>query len=264
MANLSLDPGYCQFDSASHNIRQHGTVNETLAKVLFMCGRFALRCSSHQLIDQFLLTSSPDLSLKPRFNIAPTQTIMALRCPDGSRGRELAAFHWGLIPAWAKDPAIGNRMINARSETAAEKPSFRAAFKDRRCLILTDGYYEWQKRGSRKHPFFFHREDDQPFAFAGLWERWQDPQSGDRKETATILTRAANEQIEPFHHRMPVILEPENYDDWLNPQQSDRSILAPLLKTQPPANLVIDPVSTLVNSPHNDDPRCLEPPRERF
>jgi len=229
-----------------------------------MCGRFALRCSLHQLVDQFLLTSPPDLSLPPRFNIAPTQTIMALRRLAGNQNRELAALHWGLIPAWAKDPAIGNRMINARSETVAEKPSFRESYKNRRCLILSDGYYEWQKRGSRKHPFFFHRDDDQPFAFAGLWERWQDPQSGNPTETATILTTAANEQIEPFHHRMPVILDPEKYDDWLDPEETEPSRLGPLLQAQPPANLVIDPVSTLVNSPRNDDPRCLEPPRELF
>jgi putative SOS response-associated peptidase YedK len=155
-------------------------------------------------------------------------------------------------------------MINARSETVAEKPSFRAAFKTRRCLVLTDGYYEWQQRGSRKQPYFFHRSDDQPFAFAGLWERWLDPQSGSNKETATILTTAANEQIEPFHHRMPVILEPENYDRWLDPELSDRSVLEPLLTAQPSEDLIIDPVSTLVNSPRNDDSRCLEPPRELF
>ncbi len=229
-----------------------------------MCGRFALRCSSHQLVDQFLLASNPDLSLKPRFNIAPTQPIMALRRQAGSPNRELASFHWGLIPSWAKDPAIGNRMINARSETVAEKPSFREAFKSRRCLVLTDGYYEWQKRGSRKQPYFFHCHDTQPIAFAGLWDRWQAPQSGDSKETATILTTAANEQIEPFHHRMPVIMEPGNYDRWLDPELTDQSVLEPLLATQPPETLVIDPVSTLVNSPRNDDSRCLEPPRELF
>lgn len=264
MANLSPVPGYYRFDSASRSNCHQGTVDHSLAKVLLMCGRFALRCSLHQLVDQFLLASNPDLSLKPRFNIAPTQTIIALRRPAGSPDRELASFHWGLIPSWAKDPAVGNRMINARSETVAEKPSFRAAFKTRRCLVLTDGYYEWQQRGSRKHPYFFHRNDDQPFAFAGLWERWLDPQSGNSKETATILTAAANEKIAPFHHRMPVILKPENYDSWLDPELSDRSVLDPLLTTQPPKALIIDPVSTLVNSPRNDDPRCLEPPRELF
>ena len=229
-----------------------------------MCGRFSLRTPLHQLIDQFLLTSPPDLSLTPRFNIAPTQTIMAVRRQAEHPERELAAFHWGLIPSWSKDAKIGNRMINARSETVAEKPSFRDAFKHRRCLILCDGYYEWQAEGGRKQPYFFHREDDQPFAFAGLWERWTDPQSGSNKETTTILTTAASEAVRPFHHRMPVILGADDYDCWLDPEQSDRSLLEPLLVPQSAENLLIDPVSTLVNSPRNDDPRCLEPPRRLF
>ena len=142
VASLSPDPGYYRFDSASHNNCYQATVDHTLAKVLLMCGRFALRCSSHQLVDQFLLTSSPDLSLKPRFNIAPTQTIMALRRSAGNSDRELACFHWGLIPSWAKDPAIGNRMINARSETITEKPSFPRSLQK----SAMPGSYRWLLR----------------------------------------------------------------------------------------------------------------------
>ena len=229
-----------------------------------MCGRFTLRTPLHRLIDQFLLAPDPDLSLKPRFNIAPTQTIVAVRQRRERRQRELAPLHWGLIPSWAKDPAIGNRMINARSETVAEKPSFRSAFKHRRCLIVSDGYYEWQKQGSRKQPYFFHQADDQPFAFAGLWECWTDPESGTSRETATILTTEANSLVLPFHHRMPVILETADYERWLDPDLSDQARLQPLLVPRESDSLVVDPVSTLVNSPRNDDPRCLQPPPELF
>jgi len=229
-----------------------------------MCGRFALRASLHQLIDQFLFTPGPDLTLKPRFNIAPTQPIMAVRYGNDDCPRELAAFHWGLVPSWANDPDMGARMINARSETVAAKPSFREAFRHRRCLIPADGYYEWQKEGRRKQPHFFHRADHQPFAFAGLWESWTDPQSGQSRESTTILTRAANDVTRPIHDRMPVILEVEDYERWLDPRLTDQDSLQSLVMSPGPEDLAVDRVSMRVNSPRNDDEGCLEPPRELF
>lgn len=229
-----------------------------------MCGRFALRAPLHQLIDQFLFTPGPDLALQPRFNIAPTQPIMALRYGNDDCQRELAAFHWGLVPSWANDAGMGARLINARSETVAAKPSFREAFRQRRCLVPADGYYEWQKEGRRKQPHFFHRADHQLFAFAGLWESWTDPESGHHRESATILTRAANRVTRPIHDRMPVILNVEDYDRWLDPALTDQDSLQSLLMSPGPEDLAVDRVSTRVNSPRNDDAGCLEPPRELF
>lgn len=190
---------------------------------------------------------------QPRFNIAPTQRAPVVRSAAGKR--ECVELRWGLIPSWATDRSIGSRMINARSETAAAKPAFRSAFCERRCLIPADGFYEWQKRGREKHPILIHRSDDAPFAFAGLWESWNDEQQ-QALETFTILTTAANEQLRPLHDRMPIILHPENYSAWLDAAQTDPAALAPLLN-DPPANLVFQPVGSRVNSTANDDPTCV-------
>ena len=227
-----------------------------------MCGRFTLTDPDQDLTVQFNLPEIPDL--KPRYNIAPTQPVAAVRVAedavsaDGGVARELVQLRWGLIPFWAKDPAIGARMINARSETAAEKPAFRAAFKRRRCLVIADGFYEWQKQNGGKQPFFIHLEDGRPFAFAGLWEHWEGA-DGSVVESCTLLTTAPNDLLRPLHNRMPVILLPGDYELWLDPEVQQPDLLKPLLGPYPPGEMEAYPVSKWVNKPQNDDPRCIEP-----
>jgi len=179
---------------------------------------------------------------------------------DGPLSRRLDLLRWGLIPFWAKDPGIGARMINARAETVAEKPAFRAAFRRRRCLIPADGFYEWRREGPRKQPYHFRLPDGGPFAMAGLWERWS-PEGADPIETCTILTTDANDVVRPVHHRMPVILLPEAYETWLDPDVDDRGALAPLLVPLAGDAIVGHAVSTHVNAPVNDDPTCVDPLR---
>lgn len=165
-------------------------------------------------------------------------------------------LHWGLIPSWSKDPEIGSRMINARAETLHEKPSFRAAFRRRRCLIPADGFYEWQRLERKKQPYYFCRNDHQPFAFAGLWEHWE---SADGEiESCTIVTTAANDLLKSIHDRMPVILQPEDYDLWLDPQVQETDRLQHLLFPDEDSPFIRYPVSTKVNRPQNDDPDCIE------
>jgi putative SOS response-associated peptidase YedK len=226
-----------------------------------MCGRFTLTTSIPVLAEWFLFPEAAPQP--PRYNIAPTQAVAAVRVPaaggeSGGKGpRELCFLRWGLVPSWADDPAIGNRLINARAETAAEKPSFRSAFRHRRCLIPADGFYEWQKLTGRKQPYYFHMRDGRPFAFAGLWEHWQD---GDQTlETCTILTTAANDVLRPVHERMPVILGPEDYDRWLDPAVRQPELLQPLLRPFPAEAMAAYPVSMVVNNPRNDTPKCVEP-----
>ena len=226
-----------------------------------MCGRFTQRFSLRE-IQELLGLAGPAANLRPRYNVAPGQEVAAVRAEGGER--RLAMLRWGLIPAWAKDPKIGYRTINARVETAAEKPSFRAAWRTRRCLIPADGFYEWARRGEGKQPWLFQPADGGAFAFAGLWERWTVrkgaplPASmaelgpGDAVETCTILTTAANETVAPVHGRMPVILPWEAHGPWLAGEDVP---LAPY----PADAMTAHPVSTHVNRPANDDPRCVEP-----
>jgi putative SOS response-associated peptidase YedK len=178
-----------------------------------MCGRFAFYSPSEATAALFGVDGS--LEVEPRYNIAPTQYVAAIRDGDQQQ-RELTMLRWGLIPSWAKDPAIGNRMINARAETVAEKPSFRSAFRHRRCVVLADGFYEWHKEGDIKIPHFISLASGEPFALAGLWENWKDRESGESLQTTTLLTIAANEFMQPLHHRMPVILRADTADDWLS------------------------------------------------
>jgi putative SOS response-associated peptidase YedK len=170
-----------------------------------MCGRFTLRASPRLIAEQFDLFNMPEL--KPRYNVAPSQSVAVVRQQPDAEGRELALLKWGLIPAWAADAKIGNRMANAHSETAASKPSFRSAFKRRRCLVVADGFYEWQKVGSKKQPHFIRLRDDRPFGIAGLWERWD--KQGEPIESCTLLTTEPNELMKPIHDRMPVIIPAE-------------------------------------------------------
>jgi putative SOS response-associated peptidase YedK len=222
-----------------------------------MCGRFTLRAPASVIAEQFALFEVPPFT--PRFNIAPSQPVPVVRLVPGQTEprRELVWLRWGLIPGWAQDAAIGNRMINARAESVAQKPAFRAALRRRRCLLAADGFYEWQRTGRRKQPHFIRMRDDRPLAFAGLWESWEGPDQV--VESCTILTTDANELMRPIHDRMPVILAPAAYEPWLDPTVQEPQQLAPLLVPYPSEPMTAYPVSTLVNSPTNEDPRCIEP-----
>jgi putative SOS response-associated peptidase YedK len=177
-----------------------------------VCGRFAFYSPSEAAAALFGVSSS--LEVEPRYNIAPTQYLAAIR-QDQAGERDLVMLRWGLVPFWAKDPSIGNRMINARAETVAEKPSYRNAYKHRRCLVLADGFYEWRRHGDVKTPFYISLATGEPFALAGLWENWTDRESGESLQTTTLITAEANEFMAPLHHRMPVILEAKTATDWL-------------------------------------------------
>jgi len=219
-----------------------------------MCGRFTLRTPAKDIAEVFNLDHVPDLQL--RFNIAPSQNVAAVRLDREGRKRELTMLRWGLIPFWADDPKTGYKMINARAETVAKKPSFRNAFKKRRCLIVADGFYEWQKTNGKKQPFLIHMQDDRPFAFAGLWERWK---GGDEViESCTIIVTETNEVLEPIHDRMPVILSPDDYDFWLDSEFEGKEKLEEMLRPYTGDDLEAYPVSTMVNNPTNDVEECVE------
>ena len=216
------------------------------------------------LAEQFLFSLPGNLAEQPRYNIAPSQPIVAVHQPPASTTREGLLLHWGLVPSWAKEQSVGYRMINARSETAHEKPSFRAAFRQRRCLVLADGFYEWQKKGSEKQAWYFHRPDQQPFAFSGLWESWQGPDQQQAFLSGTILTTTPNELSRPIHDRMPVILSREDHQAWLDPGNQDQDSLRALLVPCPDDQLTCRPVSNHVNNPRHDDEQCIrETPTEQ-
>ncbi len=220
-----------------------------------MCGRFTLTVDPEELQQQFGLSEPPPAELVPRYNIAPSQAVAVVaNSPD----RKLELFQWGLIPSWAKDPKIGNKLINARAETLAEKPSFRAALKRRRCLVVADGFYEWKKNGAAKTPIYVQMQDRRPFAFAGLWEVWQPPDGGLLK-TCTIITTEPNALLETIHNRMPAILAPADYDAWLRPDEVAADQLLPLLRPFDAGQMRAVPVSARVNSPEFDAPECVQP-----
>ncbi len=217
-----------------------------------MCGRFTLRTPAHRLAEAFGVRELPNL--RPRYNIAPSQDVVAIR--RAAEGRELALLRWGLIPSWAKERSIGNRMINARAETVAEKPAFRAAFRRRRCLIATDGFYEWRKTdGGAKQPYYIRLADEAPFAFAGLWERWAPPDE-DAVESCTLITTAANDLLKPIHDRMPVILAPFDHDAWLDAEAPSAEAL---LRPYPADDMIAYPIGRLVNDPRSDEAACIAP-----
>lgn len=221
-----------------------------------MCGRFTLGLTPEELAEAFALDELPEGEL-PRYNIAPSQQVAALTTP---RPRRVTWLRWGLVPSWARDPAIGARLINARAETLAEKPSFRDAFRRRRCLILADGFYEWKKEGSTKRPFHLRRRDGQPFAMAGLWEVWKGPDEGaEPLRTCAIVTTRPNDLVRRIHDRMPAILPPDRRASWLGSQEGDPAALAALLAPIPPEELEAFPVSPRMGSAAFDDPKCVEP-----
>jgi putative SOS response-associated peptidase YedK len=230
-----------------------------------MCGRFTLFEPDAILSKEF--DAPIQFDLKPRYNVAPSQQVTAVRSRTDNGKREFALLHWGLIPTWAKDASIGNRMINARAETVAEKPSFRNAFRHRRCLVPMNGFFEWSKRGIHKQPHFIALSDKRVMAVAGLWERWEgsSPEEGAEAspiESCTLLTTEANELIAPMHDRMPVIVAPENYELWLNAPEQDLAALQPLFTPYPPGEMFTRPVSLRVNNPSADDARLLDLPTE--
>lgn len=215
-----------------------------------MCGRYTLRVPTETLAEHFGL-SEVGRTVPPSYNVAPTSEVAAIVAGGGGE-RRLELLRWGLVPSWADDPGIGARMINARSETAHEKPSFRRAFRERRCLIPADGFYEWRRTGDGKQPYHIRLREGRPFAFAGLWERWGD------LRTCAILTTAANDAVAEVHERMPVILPPEDYDLWLDPETRDTEYLLPLMRPFEAGEMEVYPVSRFVNRPTNDDERCVE------
>lgn len=221
-----------------------------------MCGRFAFYSPAEATVALFGVSGS--LDVEPRYNIAPTQYVAAVRNSDDSaqddQSRELVMLRWGLVPFWAKDPAIGNRMINARAETVAEKPAFRAAYRRRRCIVLADGFYEWHRDGSVKVPYYISLASEEPFAFAGLWEHWQDKETDESLQTATLITTAANDFLASLHHRMPVILEPDRADRWL---AGDEALLDTAVEDCP--SLKAWPVDRRVNNARNEGDDLIVP-----
>lgn len=219
-----------------------------------MCGRFTLHFPVELLAEIFGLPELPGLI--PRYNIAPTQAAAVIRSTQNARRLDL--FRWGLVPSWAKDSSAGTRMINARSESLPDKPAFRNAVRFRRCIVPASGFFEWKADGSRKIPYYIRLSEGSPMGFAGIWETWKTPE-GAFIETFAILTTSANPLIAPIHDRMPVILHPDTYGLWLDKDVNNPGQLHPLYLPYPADLLTLYPVSTLVNSPRNDQPACIEP-----
>ena len=221
-----------------------------------MCGRFTLTVNPADLQDTFSDYNFPAM-FAPRFNIAPSQPVLAIPNDDKFTAD---FFIWGLIPMWAKDSDIGNRLINARGETLAEKPSFRGSYRHKRCLILADGFYEWKSFGNRKSktPYYIHMQDRKPFAMAGLWDHWESP-DGSSIKSCTIITTTPNELTGAIHDRMPVILHPRDYAKWLDPAPQTPENLQPLIKPFPADPMTAYPVSTLVNKATEDMPEMVVP-----
>lgn len=219
-----------------------------------MCGRYSLTTESSALQELFPFISIPP-GIQPRFNIAPSQPIAVI--PNDGK-QHLDYFKWGLVPSWAKDPELGNRLINARAETLAEKPSFRNAFRYHRCLVLADGFYEWAKTNGGKTPMYIRLASQKPFAFAGLWDIWHAP-DGSELYSCAIITTQPNQLMEKIHNRMPVILHPENIDTWLSPEPGNLTLLSTFLTPYPADLMTAHPVSRAVNNPAFDSPECIQP-----
>jgi putative SOS response-associated peptidase YedK len=218
-----------------------------------MCGRFTLFHDVATIARAFNVSVPESLKVTPRYNVAPTQDILSI---VNDETPQLTLLRWGLIPTWAKEESIGSKMINARAETLAEKPSFKRLLRSRRCLILTDGFYEWKKEGKGKVPMFITLKDEEPFAFAGLWDTWRDA-NGQQLRTCTIITTEANELITPIHNRMPVILPTQSREEWLDPSLHDEQMLLSLLQSYPAEAMTTRPVSRQVNNPQYDSAELI-------
>jgi putative SOS response-associated peptidase YedK len=228
-----------------------------------MCGRFVQNSPFETLKKNFNIPTS-DSDIIPNYNVAPTQKILSIVKHDNEN--KLVKLHWGLVPFWVKDISIGSRMINARAETVAEKPSFRNAFRKRRCLIPADGFYEWKGEKGNKKPYYVSIPSGEPFAFAGLWETWTDKESDEESvyKSCTIITTEASKSIRGIHHRMPVILDPEVYEKWLNVDIQDLEELQIIINDGIIHEMSFYPVSKLVNSVKNNDPNCIKPVDENL
>jgi putative SOS response-associated peptidase YedK len=219
-----------------------------------MCGRFT-RAVSTEIIQKEFDVDEVSGDLGPSYNIAPTQEV-AVIVSDGKK--QLVKVRWGLVPSWAKDQSVGNKMINARAETVTEKASFKRAFKKRRCLVVADGFYEWQRVGETKRPMYIRLKSGKPFGFAGLYETWKSEQ-GEQVVTCAIITTGANDLMKPIHDRMPVIIPKENESLWLDPRTDDQDLLLEMLRPYPTDAMVAYPVSKRVNMPSNNSPECIKP-----
>lgn len=218
-----------------------------------MCGRYAL-IDAKRALNELVGLEGPFVPVSPHYNIAPTQNVLAIVQEDKVK---TPLLRWGFVPVWAKDPSIGSRMINARAETLHEKPSFKGAFKNRRCLIPADGFYEWKREGKRSAPHFIRMKKGRSFAFAGLWEVWKD-KTGNELRSCTIITTGPNDLMRPIHDRMPVILKKKDFGAWLDPGHQDIPALCNLLVPYPAQEMEAYPVSFAVNSPQNDGPECVK------
>jgi putative SOS response-associated peptidase YedK len=229
-----------------------------------MCGRFIQYSDPEVYAERFDLELDPELAResRPRYNLAPTQPVLAIRAGTDGR-RRLAALRWGLIPSWSKGPDSRYTMINARSDTVASKPAYRSAFRERRCLIPTEGFYEWQVQAGAKQPYLIRRGDRAPFAMAGLWETWMDPATAVAVVSCSIVVTDANPVVCAIHDRMPVVLDPQDYTRWLDPANREIAVLADLLRPAPPAHWTLEPVGRRVNNARQDDPGLIEPLPER-
>jgi putative SOS response-associated peptidase YedK len=222
-----------------------------------MCGRYRLS-RRKQIVEEYFDSVSGEEDWAPRYNVAPTQSVPVIRQHPKEPVRELSLMRWGLIPSWSKDPSGAARMINARSETASTKPAFRDALKSRRCLIPADGFYEWKRDGKTKQPYCFEVNEGELFGFAGIWDRWKNP-SGEWVKTCSVLTTTPNAVTAVVHHRMPVILDPDGYDLWLDPGMTKVEAVSDLLRPCDARLMRCFPVSPRVNSVRNDDEDCSRP-----
>ena len=224
-----------------------------------MCGRFTLTNPDPTVIAKTFNLDSVPVDVPGRYNVATTQAVATV-LNDSENLRHFAWMAWGLVPSWSKDAKGAGKLINARAETVAEKPSYRAALSKRRCLLIADGFYEWRLNADKtKTPMYIRLESGQPFGFAGLWERWTNPDSGEILTSCALITTTANDVVKPIHDRMPVILPPDAYADWLNYKQTDGQQVTRLLTPYPADLMIAYPVSTLVNSPRTDDPAMIQP-----
>jgi putative SOS response-associated peptidase YedK len=225
-----------------------------------MCGRFSSSTQLSFLLERFRAEPSGVEDHQPSWNVAPASDILVVVAGDDG-ARQLRELRWGLVPRWSKDPKTGNRMINMRAETVREKPTWQRTLARKRCIIPIDGFYEWQDQGKgrRKQPFYIVARDEQPLALAGLWATWRDPDGDDELWTCTILTTTANKLMASVHHRMPVILAPESWDAWLDPDNHDVEQLAALLRPAPEELLALWPVDPAVGNTRNNRPELLHP-----